>query len=183
MMLRNFELFSKDKYFGLLTNYPFVSTTIAKLGLLWEPHFAKSRKMAAARHTSTFYFPRSARFHVPDFHNAGSIVDVKKLAESPFKAELKYQFVLVEDRGRWTLITHRSAVPREPFPTVHISAENDRMALTLSDVRPQAVQKATFASMDEAIAAKGGTITMLTVLLILAAIVAVGAIIWGVKKS
>jgi hypothetical protein len=106
----------------------------------------------AVRSRSTFRFPIAARVHVPDSANTSTLVTAETLRSESFRRRLAYQFVLVENENQWTLISHRSAVPNAAFPTVDIRATDDGLALTLYDVKQEAVQQVAFATMDEAIA-------------------------------
>ena len=100
----------------------------------------------------SFDFPLSALIHVPDAANTATLVTIDTVAAEPYRRRLMYQFVLVEDESRWTMISHRSAVPNAPFPSVEICATDDSLTLGICDAKPDAVGRSTFTTMDDAIA-------------------------------
>ena len=112
----------------------------------------ESRENDKADPRLTYHFSKAARIHVPEAANTAALVTSDRVVKEPYQQRLRYQFVLVEDQGHLTLISHRSAVPNDPFPSVSIGAGDDSLVVTLQTVKPDAVQSASFATMGEAIA-------------------------------
>lgn len=117
-----------------------------------ERESGEQREDDGAARPLSFRFPVVARIHVPDAANTATLVTAEMVRQQPLRRRLMYQFALVENEGEWTLISHRSAVPNDPFPAVGIRAMGDGLTLTLHDVRPQAVGQATFATAERAVA-------------------------------
>lgn len=112
----------------------------------------ESREEDGVGRQLTYRFPKTARIHIPDAANTATLVTCDLAAREPYRSRLHYQFVLAEDQGDWTSISHRSAVSNDPFPFVTVQATDDSLLVMFHAVRPESVQRASFATMDEAVA-------------------------------
>ena len=82
--------------------------------------------------SSTFHRP--PKLHIPDGYCADTLIDDKTPLDEPFRAPLKFQFVLVEEGASWTLLSHRNVQPNSlRFPTVQVKRTATGFTLTFID--------------------------------------------------
>jgi protein tyrosine phosphatase (PTP) superfamily phosphohydrolase (DUF442 family) len=100
-----------------------------------------------------FLFPLTARLHIPDGYCAATLIDGKTPLDELFRTQLKFQFVIVEEAGKWTLFSHRQVQPNSQlFPTVEVKQSVAGFTLTFIGVDPNTISQAGFDTMSAAIA-------------------------------